>query len=438
MSRLALIFRCLFLTLLTASLVVACGKNDARKRPTAPGQKTTSDKGDPNSQSGNGKGGTAGGGTNGGGTTGGSGSGTSGTRTVEEQLKVTQETEDINLHVQKQNGGKSQKDSWKNNKALIEQFKKLTLKKKAEGSKFRFELSAVIKDVIKPISFQTKEAVSIEDLAKDVELLPFVNNSGVDLSPSQEEARKMYGKVELQFIGDERFLLRITKSEKEVLAVLFKAENDAETLKLVRILGADEKVSDDVVKNLNTDSDFSSRARKLEGYIVPTKEIIGVAKTELTKLNLYDKVFHTEAGQDSIEVMIGKVESIIRQIRSENQVAVAKMGMGEGKVEDHKKTISDAEGIATNHIYNIRGKIQEGIYILSLELQEVQKLDTTTSDVVHRKELIEKVIKTLSSANLPLPELANADSQDAEDSEARSARVQFPIDSEPIPKIQRQ
>ena len=271
-----LIFQGLLTAILGSSVVVACGKQDARKRIAPSGQTSTGNIGDgKNAKSGTGSGSASAGGSNsgsagsGGGSKSGGGSTSSGGSSVDpdkntgeehhkdkeentkEELTALGKIDDIvNLLLKEdETANKNIKAALQNNSAILKQISAVGLSIKGESKKLQLEF--VVQTKTTKETFFTDE-VTFDDLKKDM-----------SLKNTSAESKSTLGEIKVRQISAKEYLVRIAKSSDEALGLIFA--DDSSHLQLTHVLG--EKNNAEVVKSLTKVAEANAQGDKLVGSI---------------------------------------------------------------------------------------------------------------------------------------------------------------------------
>ncbi len=399
--RLNVIFQWLFLSILSASLIVACGKQEKRQRPTGAGagQKTTGDKG---------------GGQNG--HLPGQPAETSDAekerlareekeRRAKAELEHQERARQIDLEDTTENHGASQLKAWENNAAIVQQIVAVSMSKKEENGKLNLEFSlfskpnTIAKGVAVKMIYKTEVAKTVEELKSYIELHPFTNTQGVDLSAAAAEAKKMFGTVDVRLRISKKdnkeireFVVRVTKNDKEALALTFEPVENSDTLKLVQVLG-DKK---DLIKTIGVDADIEARAQKLEELVETNKVFLAEAGKYIRELGLHD-LLSVQADYIESHLISGKLSAKIKDLRDFGKKYDHALSVADGSAEKVKSEAKTNEGIIIKTIYDIQAAVQDQIGML-------QRLIDTEAEYRNDAAKAEKVkilINKLSSVTFP-------------------------------------
>jgi hypothetical protein len=221
-------FKFLFLTVLTSAFIVACGKQENRKRVLPKDDK-----------------------------------GKAATKTQTPPAEVPEIELAKNLHevdqeLRKKGADDKQIKRFEKGRDILEILNAVDLTMKREGDKTRFELTVI---------------------AKSTEYKLKLSNGADDLS------RMVLGKVLLQQRPSKDFLLRLKKDNSE-LGLLF-SEKDGE-LKIIQVLGQDKNA--ELIKKLSAISTLNERAKKANATVEPIKTALNNAHKALAEIGLVSVV----------------------------------------------------------------------------------------------------------------------------------------------------
>ncbi len=410
--KFSLLFQGLFLTILASSLVVACGKQDSRKRPAANGQKTSVTSGDPTKPS------TP--------TSGGASSAADdeakkkkqkadeeaaklakqkseeeaqrlAKQRADEDSKKTekqreeeaaqkaekqkaelgklQKIEQVDIELRKGQPEKDFKTAFRNSANLLSQIGAVSLS--LDGSnKAKFKLAINVKvtvdgkeSVVKE-TFETPGTVTPDDIKeKDVVLK----------NTSSESSKLTVTDIKLRMLEAKDYLIRITKSDTEILGLVF--DESASDLKLTYVLGAGDQNAT-LIKNLSTITESGAPVDK-------------VAKTAASALEKLDQVGKSlEAITSKSEIWKATASNIMSKhaaIISLLNTAKALNGTKEGKTSEQIQTIEQS---GSAMMRNIRLEIENLGVLVSSEA----KNGSQDADV---RESLTKIGKTITDIASP-------------------------------------
>lgn len=373
----------LFLSVLTTSLVVACGKQDARKRVANPGQKTTEDLAKEAAAKKTQTPGSTG-------TTGTTGS-TGGSQTNVTQPtpppppptppkapapELMQKLEQVDHILIQENGGKSVKAALQNNAALLKQIAAINLSINGDANKAQFEVTMMA----------TKKEIFKSEVVKADEL----DNKDIVLkSDDGDQEKQRVGEVKLRRLPTNDYLLRIIKSENEILGLIYVQENSKD-LKLTQVLGSEEK-NVELLKIFGGGiSDFNARADKLQSLIAPVK----VSLEEVRKSTVWGNVLAKVQPQHEIIVeKLNRIEANVVGIREGGEKSIRAAAANDGSAEFHKNQALDNEKIGMTNVETLRQAI--------VQMTEVLRAEINTQESPDIKNGIVGIINTLSSIKLP-------------------------------------
>lgn len=402
--KLNLMFQGLFLTVLVSSLVVACGKQDSRKRPATAGQKTTGDvTGDKNkpadsstqkdskdeaakksaadklaaekaaaqrladerraaegSKSGSTSGEVK----------------PSGESKPKVDISTLAKLEQVDYELRKENHDKNFKAAFEKNAEIRNKIETLNLslvKGKVEFS-VKAKINVDSKETIINEVFEA-QGVTPEDLKKGDTALK--NSAG-------EQAKLKWDDVKLRILPSNEYLLRITKNENEVLGLLFEDSGKVD-LKLTHVLGS-EKESADLVKKYSSVTESNARSEE------SSSKWVNIADEALAKL---EKARVTLEALDKKKILWAAIAETTMREHSEIVVQLKTIKDKAVSIRGTKGTdIQMLEQTTAGSVASIKRQIQLLASGLRAQVNDARQDETIRAG-------LREAVTTLDDINLP-------------------------------------